>query len=328
MIAAVIAMAASPAFSASPTPSEGSKCVLEKVGDIAVEGNQLRPILVAQINGHAARLIVDTGSDATMLFPQSLSRLGLQSVVMPGAKMYGVGGGRLASSAYVKTFDVGGLVARDVDLLVTGAQSGLDADGLIGAQFLLQMDAEFDLAHKRLSFFRARGCHGDQVVYWGEAYAALPLIPAPGKALRVEIKINGVAVRAELDTGSPRSTLIPALAERAGLRMTSEEVKPVGLIGGVGPHLVAESRGRFSTFAFGEEVIRNADLEIADMFHYDKETVIGSNVPRSAVDMADMLLGADFFHAHRIYVSQSQHRIYVTYAGGPVFETERANNNP
>src|SRR5262249_26060507 len=33
----------------------------------------------------------------------------------------------------------------------------------------------------------------------------------------------------------------------------------------------------------------------------------------------DMLLGADFFLSHRIYVANSQNRVYFTYNGGPVF---------
>ncbi len=37
----------------------------------------------------------------------------------------------------------------------------------------------------------------------------------------------------------------------------------------------------------------------------------------------DMLLGADFFLSHRILVSNSQHKLYFTYNGGPVFKLDR-----
>ena len=36
-----------------------------------------------------------------------------------------------------------------------------------------------------------------------------------------------------------------------------------------------------------------------------------------------MLLGADFFRSHRVLVSHSQHKMYFTYVGGPVFSFER-----
>ena len=37
----------------------------------------------------------------------------------------------------------------------------------------------------------------------------------------------------------------------------------------------------------------------------------------------DMLIGADFFLSHRVYVANSLHKMYFTYDGGPVF-----NMNP
>ncbi len=34
---------------------------------------------------------------------------------------------------------------------------------------------------------------------------------------------------------------------------------------------------------------------------------------------ADMLIGADFFLSHRIYVASKQRKVYFTFNGGPVF---------
>ncbi len=33
-----------------------------------------------------------------------------------------------------------------------------------------------------------------------------------------------------------------------------------------------------------------------------------------------MILGGDFFVSHHVYVSNSQHKLYFTYNGGPVFD--------
>jgi tetratricopeptide (TPR) repeat protein len=48
---------------------------------------------------------------------------------------------------------------------------------------------------------------------------------------------------------------------------------------------------------------------------------------------ADMLVGADFFLSHRVYVSNEQHKLYFTYNGGAVFNlttlpTKSAGNSP
>jgi hypothetical protein len=41
----------------------------------------------------------------------------------------------------------------------------------------------------------------------------------------------------------------------------------------------------------------------------------------STVEEPNMLLGADFFRSHRVYVAREQRKVYVSYMGGPVFQT-------
>ena len=41
-----------------------------------------------------------------------------------------------------------------------------------------------------------------------------------------------------------------------------------------------------------------------------------------------MLVGADFFLSHRVFVSNSQHKLYLTYNGGPVFNLANAAPRP
>src|SRR6185312_11333859 len=63
----------------------------------------------------------------------------------------------------------------------------------------------------------------------------------------------------------------------------------------------------FDRVALGTEAVLHTRLRVT-------ETSLAGN---------DMLLGADFFLAHRIYVSRMQRRIYFTYNGGPVFRLRR-----
>jgi tetratricopeptide (TPR) repeat protein len=60
----------------------------------------------------------------------------------------------------------------------------------------------------------------------------------------------------------------------------------------------------------GQEEIKNTRLRIGDI-----------DLPN-----ADMLIGADFFLSHRIYVANSQRKLYFTYNGGPVFNLTTANH--
>jgi len=43
---------------------------------------------------------------------------------------------------------------------------------------------------------------------------------------------------------------------------------------------------------------------------------------------ADMLLGSDFFVSHHVFVANSQHKLYVTYNGGPVFNLTKTTRPP
>jgi len=61
----------------------------------------------------------------------------------------------------------------------------------------------------------------------------------------------------------------------------------------------------FASFKIGDsEEIKNAKLRIADI----------------GLDNADMLLGADFFVSHRVFVANKEHVLFLTYNGGPVFD--------
>ncbi|MGH7023782.1 MAG: hypothetical protein ACREEB_09350, partial [Caulobacteraceae bacterium] len=91
---------------------------------------------------------------------------------------------------------------------------------------------------------------------------------------------------------------------------------------GLGPAELRQFVGVFPSFSFGEETIHNAVLRIADLFAHEKEKQINDLIPTPVSDQPQMLLGADFFEAHRVFVAREQHRVYVSYEGGPVFRAE------
>ncbi len=203
---------------------------------------------------------------------------------------------------------------------VSGSLSGYGA-GLLGSIFLMQADVEFDFPHSKIRFFKPVNCAGDQVVYWGAAYSVAPMLGAINRGIRVKVTLNGAPVVAEMDTGSGASVVTLEGAARAGVRPKSQGVSELGAIHGMGPKKVQAFVGVFPSFSFGDETIKNAQLQIADLFHAGKETIVGSHMPISMVDEPSMLLGADFFRSHRVYIAREQRKVYVSYMGGPVFQT-------
>jgi predicted aspartyl protease len=302
---------------AGSAAAEEKRCQLQTVGemDVGVEGGAITT--QAQIDGKPVRMIVDTGAFGTLLFENEARKLGLV-LRRTGAIAYGVGGGSDVYSVRVKEFRLGSLSERDADLVVTGQTLG-GVQGVVGAKFLLQADVEFDLPHGKIRFFRPHGCVGDQVVYWGEAYAAAPMIPTPDDRIVIQVRVNGAPIVAQMDTGASSSLLTTGAAAKIGVRPGSPGFVSGGPAHGLGRALTPVSLGRFASFSFGEETIKNAELGVSDLFAADKTTQLGTRVPAPVSDQPQMLLGADFFRSHRVFIAREQHRVYATYEGGPVF---------
>ena len=265
-------------------------------------------------------MILDTGSAFTFLFRDGAHDLGLALKPLTEVEFYGATGQTHVMETNVAEFRLANLVARNVNLVVSGSGGKSGPQGLLGAYFLLQSDFEFDFAAKKLRFFRPKGCTGDQVVYWGTAYSVASMLGSGDeKQIRVTVKVDGNPVVAEMDTGSNESLIETGVAERAGVKTASVGVTAGGTMAGVSGDCVATYVGVFPSFAFGDEIIKNARLRIANLFLGDKEMVLGSRLPHSTGGGSEMLLGADFFRSHRVYVASSQRKVYISYVGGPVF---------
>jgi len=162
-----------------------------------------------------------------------------------------------------------------------------------------------------IRLFHTHDCEKTNLAYWhGDApvsivpdsrdLAADPNIVGPAM-------INGAKINVLFDSGGGRSVLDFRAARRAGVKLDVPEVNPGGAWHGINGRTFETWITHFDSLDVGGELIRNARLRIADI-----ETVGG----------ADMLLGADFFLSHRIYVSTTVHRVFFTYNGGRVFRSE------
>jgi hypothetical protein len=108
-------------------------------------------------------------------------------------------------------------------------------------------------------------------------------------------------MHAFFDTGAETSFITKGAA-RAGVRTTDPGVKPAGMSHGVDSDLMTWV-APFASIKIGEEEIKNTRLAIGD----------------SHAEDFDVLIGADIFLAHHVYVANSQGKVYFTYSGGPIF---------
>jgi tetratricopeptide (TPR) repeat protein len=305
------------AFVGSPALAD---CKLEKVADLPVTMAGLRPTVVARINGVDARFVVDSGAFFSSLTPAAVARYGLSQGPAPfNMRVSGIGGGEAdISAANAKDFEFGGIPHKNADFLVIDTVGGGGTAGVIGQNVLGALDVEYDLANGVIRLFHPDGCGGASLAYWAkpdEAYSVIDIertTPMDPNA-KAHASINGGGIIVEFDTGMPHSMLSRAAAGRAGVTPTSPGTITAGYISGVAQRSFLETwRGTFASFKIGDEEIRNTPLLFGSIDLED----------------ADMLIGTDFFLSHHIYVANSQHKLYFTYNGGPVFNLDAPNRPP
>lgn len=290
--------------------SADSHCKLGKMAEFPITMHGMQPLTTAGINGTDVQFVLDSGAFYSTLSPASASALKLKTHFGPfGFYMQGVGGGRAdVSIATVKTFTLAGVPLKNVDFLVGGTDFGSGSVGLLGQNVLHIADVEYDLGNGVVRLMRPMDCRNTLLAYWANAstpYSVISIDASDGLNRHTGgiAHVNGTEIRVEFDTGAGGSVLSLRAAARAGVKPNSPGVVYAGDSYGIGKTTYPTYIAPFASFKIGDEEIKNTKLRIGDI-----------DLPN-----ADMLLGSDFFLSHRIYVANSQRKLYFTYNGGPVF---------
>jgi tetratricopeptide (TPR) repeat protein len=274
-----------------------------------------RAVATVGINGSPVPLTVDSGAFFSTLTEAAATQLDLHLRRVPGMRVEGITG---RVDARVTTVDKLQLLKGDVprvDFIVGGNEPGAGTMGLMGRNLLSFTDTEYDLANGLIRFsFPNDDCAKASLAYWAGASPVTeidlePEYHGPSKtpAVRARVKLNGTELVALFDTGA--TTVVTAqAARRAGVAET--QMTPAGTIYGAGRGSAKSWTAPFDRFEIGNEAIAHNRLRVADF----------------TLDDADMLLGIDFFLAHRIYVSKTQEKMFITYNGGAVFALNKSES--
>jgi tetratricopeptide (TPR) repeat protein/predicted aspartyl protease len=305
-----------------PALAADAKCKLGEMARFPVTMNGLRPMVNAKINGTDVRFTLDSGAFYSMITPASAAALKLHTYpAPPGFLVTGIGGAIRVDLTKADNFDLNGMSLHDVGFIVGGNDESGESVGLLGRNLIQIADTEFDLAQGVVRLMTPTDCDDTVLAYWaqsGDSYSAVNIekasvsLFASGKARTVAryvepitatALVNGVKIWVIFDTGAPTSFLTVKAAAKAGIKVDSPGVISAGYSGGIGRVPVATYLAPVESFKIGEEEVRNTRLRLGD----------------TTISGADMLIGADFFLSHHIYVANSQHKLYFTYNGGPVF---------
>jgi tetratricopeptide (TPR) repeat protein len=296
-------------LTASSEPATAA-CTLGKMLEFPVTMSGLRPMAPAKVNGVEKMFLIDSGAFFSSINPATVAELKLPREALPwNLQVVGIGG--IDYNAYqteVKVLTLGDYPVPGIHFIVTAGAA--DGAGLFGQNILGLADVEYDLADGVVRLFKPDGCDDANMAYWAKdanyAFLSIRRVERTDAHTIGEAFVNGVKITVVFDTGAAGSVLTRQAAERIGIKLDAPDVRFVGLNRGVGPRAAKTWIAPVASFKVGGEEIRNTSLKISDFTTDD----IGGG---------DMLLGADFFLSHRVYVSNRQHKLYFTYNGGAVF---------
>ena len=290
-------------------------CSISQIAALPVTMDAGGPMIDANINGAPVRFIADSGAFFSVISPGSARdlQLTMTSQYQP-FEIVGVNGSAMASVTRVKTFTLAGVDIHNVAFVVAGSETG--GVGVIGQNVFGLGDVEYDLPHGMIRLMRSHDCAKANLAYWhGErTFTMIPIAERSPQAPHTigTVTINGKPIRATFDTGAATTLLSLQAAARIGLKPGGPGVVDGGMIWGFGRRYVRSWIGKTNLIAIGEgEQIQNAKIRFAEM-----------------TSDTEMLIGADFFIAHRVYVDNKARRMFLTYEGGPLFNTNTHYTGP
>jgi len=155
-----------------------------------------RVIVPVMVNGRGPFLfVVDTGATRTVLTPQLVAALGLQSTDDAGVTLNGATGSAVVPTIAVESIAAGDVVLENQQLPVAeGLASGID--GILGIDALADKRVMIDFATGKIEI---RNAHRERPIQGAERIAAESRF---GGLLVIDAYVDRVHVKAVLDTGS------------------------------------------------------------------------------------------------------------------------------
>ena len=226
----------------------------------------------------------------------------------------------LVRQANIPVLSIGGKPFTNLRVLVSildrwrEEPDGGPGDGRLGQDILGISDVDYNLSAGVVRWIGLRDCAKADLAYWaqGMPHSVVDFTLRKLGPTRVELQyptseafINGVRVRVLFDTSTRSSVVSSSFAARAGVTPGGPGVLPDGVID-EGPKVDKFWKAPFSSFKIGGEEFHDVTLRLTDGGLAED-------------DQIDMIIGADFFLTHHVYVANSQRKIYFTHNGGAAF---------
>ena len=301
------ALVASSASVAAP-----QDCQLMRIEEWTVRLDRNLPVIDGEINNQKVGILLDTGAERSLMTRSAAARLMLSRYDVAATRMYTVTD-KPIEAVRIDDLRIGTAKRSNWAVLLAPEHDfGGDIGLILGRDFFDKVDVELDFANRAMRLYQPKNCEGAMLAYWAKNGASEVALESGSPTFTVSV--NGRQMRAQLDTGATVSALTTVDAARFGVTPKGAGVNAAGCSLGLGRKAVDYWSASFESFAIGNEVIRSPTLRFGDLF---KESAPFADLPQ-------MVLGVDFLRAHRVYVAQSQRKLFFTYTGGTVFPADAA----
>jgi predicted aspartyl protease len=253
-----------------------------------------RPVIEASINGKTVQMVVDTGASTSSVTPETVASLGLPRDLYQKRAIHTIGGLDVSNDAILKKLSFSTIDYSNRNVMVVALDGTETLAGIIGADILMDFDLDLDIPRRTLTLYRVGGCKPSRPPWEGQ-YQIVMASVSGNRQFLLPVELNGHTVNALFDTGSLGETVSRAAARSIGITNAQLDNDPStsGTSGGM--HGYAIRRHRFDTFKIGTETFHDGPQDVAD-FHQPG---------------VDMMIGVDFMHWRRIFVSYSTSRLFI-----------------
>jgi predicted aspartyl protease len=277
----------------SACAGQSGECQLEALATLPVRLEGRVPVVTAEINGRPATLVIDTGSDATLLNEQAAQRLG---VVGGGAvrDVRGAGGAASVRQGRIDSLALGPIRLQALRALLTQAP-GPPYDGILGLDVLNAYELDLDVPQGRATLYRARPCATAAPGWTGPTVRLPTQMQANSGHLFVPVTIDGEPLRGMLDSGASVSALSIQAAEDLRINQQRLQRLPGGRGNAINAGGVQVRMRQFRSMQVGTDTLERPVLSII-------------NLPPFA---GDLLVGSDYLSTRRVWFSFLLGHVFV-----------------
>ena len=306
-------------------PAQSADCgPLKILSTVQMQPLGRGPLMLVPVRVNSVRenFLLDTGGSVSQLIPVAANDLRL-SAEPAKIRLYDIYGNSAARQTMVERFDVGNLEARSLALWIAPSRSGDDyrrdffppprwrprhgMDGVLAPDLMSNYDVELDFGSNTLKYLSQDHCAG-QVVYWNAGIAAVVPMQFRNLQITVPVELDGHALTALIDTGSPRSTMNLDVAQSVFGLAPGAGLNRAGTLGMTGQPFYTT---RMRQMSFEGVEVDNPVLDvIPDLMHPSAQAANTSN----PLALPQLLIGMDVLSKLHLYFAFREKRIYITEA--------------